>query len=176
VKLGAKIFGALAGILILYLLLGILLPGAWEARTEARLPASPETVFPYLNRPELWIRWNSVPETGLEMVGGATGEGAGFQWDDPQYGSGRFVIRQSRPSSFVQYEVLIEGGALRVAGTLELAPDGDQSILRWTEEGDFGWNPILGYAARGMADSQAQAMNASLETLRRLLEEEETKS
>jgi hypothetical protein len=127
-------------------------------------------VFPYLNRPELWIRWNSVPETGLVMVGGSAGEGAGFEWNDPQYGSGRFIIRKSHPSSLVRYEVLIEGGSLRVRGTLDLTSDGDQCILRWSEEGDFGWNPILGYAARGMADSQAQAMNASLETLRRLLE------
>ena len=46
-KLGAKIFGALSGVLILYLVLGLLLPGRWEAEAEAVLPAPPSTVFPF---------------------------------------------------------------------------------------------------------------------------------
>ena len=168
-KLGAKIFGVLAGVLLLYLLLGVFLPGTWTAQTEARLPARPEVVFPFLNQPNLWMRWNAVPDSGLEPVGGTSGVGAGLEWDDPRYGSGRFMIQESRPPRFVQYQVLVEDGALTVTGRLELSPDGTGSLLQWTEEGDFGWNPILGYAARGMGDSQREAMEAGLEVLRTLL-------
>jgi uncharacterized protein YndB with AHSA1/START domain len=169
-KLGAKIFGALGGILLLYLLLGILLPGQWEARVESTLPAPPEQVFPFLNSPEKWALWNAMPDSGLVLTGPSQGAGAGIEWDDPRYGSGRYRIVASHPPNRVDYEVEIEGGALKVSGTLELSASPDGSLLRWLEEGDFGWNPLLGYAARGMASSQGEAMRSSIQTLVQILE------
>lgn len=168
-KLGAKIFGALSGLLILYLFLGILLPGRWVAEVDAYLPAAPSSVFPFLNRTDRWIRWNTMPDSNLTMVGPSRGVGAGIRWDDPRYGSGEFEILVSDPPSRVEYQVLIEGGDLAIRGVLELAPEGTGSRLRWTERGDFGWNPLMGYAARGMDETQAEAMRAGLDRLLSLL-------
>jgi hypothetical protein len=171
VKLGAKIFGALAGVLILYLLLGLLLPGTWEAEIEAHFSAPPATVFPYLNRVDQWILWNPMPESGSGAAGAPQGVGAELRWDDPQYGRGSYLITVSHPNAEVGYEVEIEGGPLRIRGSIELTAEGSGTHLTWKEIGDFGRNPLMGYAARGMADSQAEAMRSSLQTLRRLLGE-----
>jgi len=165
VKLGAKIFGALSGILLLYLLVGLILPGTWEAEVETTLSAPPEAVFPYLSQIDRWLEWNPMPESGMEKVGPPSGAGAGLEWDDPQYGSGRMTILESQENGKVVYRVEVEGGRLQIRGILELMPEGTGSRLRWTEQGDFGWNPLMGYAARGMAGSQGEAMRASLDSL-----------
>jgi hypothetical protein len=142
-KLGAKIFGALSGVLILYLLMGVLLPGTWEAEVDAVVPAPPDSVFPFLNRPDQWVLWNAMPESGSSYVGPAEGAGSGLDWDDPRYGKGTYRVLLSDPGNLV---------------------------VRWLERGDFGRNPLMGYAARGMAGSQGEAMRANLDSLTALLE------
>ena len=174
-KLGAKIFGVLSLGLVLFLLLGILLPGTWMAETEATLSAPPSTVFPFLNRMDQWILWNPVPESGSGVMGPPEGAGAGLSWDDPQYGEGSFQILVSELDSRVEYEVLVEGGSLKIHGRLSLSSEGDGTRLHWVEEGDFGRNPLLGYTARGMASSQREAMGSRLEALRSLLDAGEAK-
>lgn len=168
-SIGAKIFGGLSGVLILYLLIGFLLPGSWRAEARVVLPASPEAVFPFLSRADQWARWTSLPESGYELFGPREGAGSGLRWDDPQYGKGQFQIVDSQPGLRLEYEVRVEGGALRVRGFLTLRTEGSGTRLEWSEEGDFGWNPLMGYAARGMAESQSESMRASLDRLRELI-------
>lgn len=172
-RLGAKIFGTLAVVLIFFLLAGVFLPGTWEAEADALVDAEPAEVFPFLNRPDLWAEWNAMPEAGITFFGAPEGAGAGLEWDDPQYGTGRFELLLSAPEDRIEYEVLIEGGALSILGSLTVRSEGAGARLEWREEGDFGWNPLMGYAARRMGSSQALAMMASLEKLRALIETEE---
>lgn len=169
-KTGAKVFGAFSGVLILYLLLGFFLPGTWRAEVEADFSSSASQLFRFIERPQQWIRWNPLPASGAEFLGPESGPGAGFEWNDPQYGSGRFVILSVDPPKSMEYEVSIEDGRLVIRGRIELSDSGGRTRLEWREDGDFGWNPLMGYAARGMADSQSEAMRASLRTLEGLLE------
>ncbi len=169
-KLGAKIFGILSGTLLLYLLVGSLLPSAWEATADATLPAPPSAVFPFLDRMDRWVEWNVMPGSGTEAVGPGAGVGSGIRWDDPQYGEGQLRIVKSEPDSMVAYAVDIEGGSLQIHGVLTLQAQGTGTLVSWVERGDFGWNPLMGYAARGMGASQSEAMRWNLERLRSLLE------
>ena len=169
-KLGARIFGILSGLFILYLLLGLLLPGTWEARVEKVIHAPPERVFPLLNELEAWSRWSPMPQAGTSTFGPPRGPGAGLRWDDPQYGKGEVTIVSSRENQLLEYRVEVEGGALEIRGRLALEPTGEGTRIFWSEAGDFGWNPLLGYAARSMSSSQAEVMAESLETLARIVE------
>lgn len=164
-KLGAKIFGALSGLLLLYLIIGLFLPGKWEAEAEWVIQAPPQEVFPFLNNLEAWPQWSPMPDSGLEAFGAAHGVGAGLRWNDPQYGDGEVRIVASQENSEVRYEVDVEGGALKIQGILSLEGYEGGTRIRWRESGDFGWNPMMGYAARGMASSQGEAMKESLKTL-----------
>jgi hypothetical protein len=165
VKLGAKVFGLLSGILVVYLLVGLLLPRSWRAEADSLVPAPPSSVFPLVNRLSSWASWTHVPETGLEAFGPPTGVGAGVRWDDPRYGAGEVRIVGSEEDRMVEYEVIVENGALTIHGSITLEPEGVGTRVRWVEEGDFGWNPLLGYAARGMSSSQAETMRQSLRML-----------
>jgi uncharacterized protein YndB with AHSA1/START domain len=169
-SIAARILGTLAGLLILLLVVGLLLPGTWEARWEEDLPAAPAEVFPFLDEPHRWTLWMPLPPSGVETFGPEAGQGAGLRWKDSHYGEGEFRIVESEANARVEYEVSLEGGTLRIRGALTLQPDGDEARLLWQEWGDFGWNPLLGYTARGMARGQSRVMAASLENLRVLLE------
>ena len=124
---------------------------------------------PFLNSLQAWESWTPFPEGGLETYGSAEGVGAGVRWNDPQYGEGEAEITRSSLDEEISYLVRIEGGALTVQGRFLLAPIKEGTRLLWEEEGDFGWNPLMGYTARGMAASQGEAMKASLERLRAAL-------
>ena len=65
----------------------------------------------------------------------------------------------------------MEGG-LETHGTLRLdsAPSGTGTRVTWTEEGDFGWNPLLSWFALGMEPRQGAQLSIGLETLRTRVE------
>jgi uncharacterized protein YndB with AHSA1/START domain len=172
-SIGARIFGTLAGLFVLFLLVGLLLPGSWEAQAEAAFPAPPETVFHFLERPDQWTLWMTLPSSGVQSFGPPKGPGAGIRWNDPQYGEGEFRIlgsgRASEETARILYEVVLEGGSIRIRGFLTLSPEDGGTRLQWQEHGQFGRNPLLGYAARGMARSQGEAMRTSLKNLREVL-------
>lgn len=171
-KMGARILGALAGLLLLFLGVGLLLPGRWQAEVEETLPAPPEAVFHHLDSPASWQGWSPMPETGLTSFGPPRGEGSGLRWDDPRYGRGEVVLTECVPRERVAYRVEVEGGSLLYFGTFQLTPAAGGTRIHWRETGDFGWNPLTRYAARFMRGSQARAMEAGLERLARLLAEE----
>ena len=136
-RLGAKIFGSLATLLLLFLLIGILLPGTWIARQEALLSEPPTRVFPLLNSLEAWQDWTPFPEAGLESFGPPEGVGGGIRWNDPQYGRGTAEITGSVLNREVTYRVEIEDGRLAIAGRLILEAEGGGTRIEWIEEGDF---------------------------------------
>jgi len=168
-KLGATIFGILAFAALLFLGLGVLLPGTWEAEVAMVLPAPSSEVFPFFNNLEAWADWSPMPAGGAATFGASAGVGAGLRWDDPQYGSGEVRIVESIPDQQVAYEVEIEGGSLEIQGAISLEDSQGETLVRWRESGDFGWNPLLGYTARRMQKSQSRAMEESLKSLARIL-------
>ncbi len=175
-KLAARMLGALSALLLLVLLVGVLLPGRWRAEVQVLLPEAPSQVFPYLIRTDLWSLWTPMPGSGVVPYGPGAGVGAGLRWDDPGYGEGTFEILDTQGDARVEYRVEVEKGALRIRGIMTLSPAPQGTLLNWVEEGDFGWNPLLGYAARGMSSSQRLAMEASLDALRALLTPAEVSS
>ena len=107
-----------------------------------------------------------MPDSGIELFGPPEGAGAGLRWDDPQYGRGEVRIVGGVEQEAVDYEVVIDGGRLAVHGSIRLEATPSGTRVFWREEGDFGRNPLMGYAARKMPETQKEAMTASLADLR----------
>jgi len=156
-------FGAL--LFVLFLGVGALLPGTWRARASRVVPAEPGAILPYLDGPGGWRSWTPWPEEWLETDGPARGPGAAMRWDHPDMGDGIFEIVAVEGQERVAYTVLVEGGALRTEGRVELAPAEGGTRVTWTEEGDFGWNPLMGYWALAMGTVQGKELRKGLERL-----------
>jgi hypothetical protein len=152
------------------MVLGVILPEGWEAEASIEVQATPAQVFPLLNRAARWEEWTPSPESGTEYFGPDEGAGSGRRWDDLGYGQGEFVILSSQPSRSVAYAVQVEEGAIEIQGRIDLDSVSRGTIIRWTEIGDFGWNPLLGYLASRMSNLQSVQLNASLSNLKELVE------
>jgi hypothetical protein len=168
-RIGAWAMGLLAVLSLGVLAVGFLLPSTWSAGAELHIEAPPEAIHPLVHRAQGWLAWTPGPETGVETFGPEAGVGSGYRWDDPGYGRGEFTLTRDEdtgPTREVGYEVEVEGGSIRIRGVLTLAPEGTGTRVTWREEGDFGWNPLLGYLSGRMEELQGEQLLQSLGTLR----------
>ncbi len=163
-----KVLAGAALLLATLLLAGYLLPSTWEASAERRIDAPPERIMSHLETPEAWRAWTPWPDSGLVREGPARGAGARVAWDAPELGRGSFTLLEVIPTRAVTYEVRV-GDHMRTRGHIELVPDGAATVVRWTETGDLGPNPLMGYWARFMPEAQSAELAKSLERLEALV-------
>lgn len=169
-SIGVVVLGGGAALLVLFLVVGVLLPGTWAARGEVQIDAPPEAVFPWLDSPRAWTRWTPWPDSGLAMAGPAHGAGAAISWDDANLGDGRFEVLQADPPRTVRYRVEVQKRTMRTDGEIDVQPVDGGSLVRWQEHGDFGYNPLMGYWARFMRRAQSAEMAKDLTRLKGLVE------
>ena len=169
-KIAGIVLGAFALLSAGFMIVGLALPGGWEAEREIQIAAPPEMVFPLLNSAARWEDWTPSPQSGAEFFGPSEGVGSGRSWDDPGYGQGEFVISASEPPREIRYEVQVEDGAIQIHGWIEVEAVAQGTRVHWREEGDFGWNPVLGYLAGRMSELQGGQLDASLGSLKELAE------
>lgn len=183
---GVIVAGILALLAAAFLITGILLPGTVEVTRTVEIDAPPETVFPLVSNLEAWTEWTPWGEVDSRLEGPAEGPGARRVWDDPALGSGSLTILDARPPASlgaqrpaspdasalasVDYLVEVEDAALRFEGTISIGASGPGTIVSWTERADLGWNPILGWTALTLDESQGRQLDESLERLRQLAE------
>jgi hypothetical protein len=160
-----KVFGGIGAVLVTLMLIGFLLPGTWSAEASIEIEAAPAEIFPYLNDLSRWDTWTNWGDIESELSDVARGVGASRRWDDPNFGSGSVTITSSTAARLVRYEVDVEGGA-SVSGELRIETLGGMSRVTWREEGDLGRNPLMGYVARNMSESQGEQLAEGLEKLR----------
>lgn len=173
--IAAGILALLAGT---FVLVGILLPGTVEVTRRVEIKAPPEAVFPLLDDLVAWMEWMPWGEVASRLDGPEAGTGARRVWDDPKLGSGSLTLTGSRPppvgpgdsSAGVDYLVEVEGGAIRFQGTIAVEPRSGGSLVTWTERADLGWNPLLGWTALTMEDSQGRQLQDSLQRLKARVE------
>lgn len=168
-SIGVKFFGGGALLLLLFLGIGFALPGTWEVSRQHLVAAPPEAVFPHLDSPARWEGWVPWPETGARFEGPPEGVGAARGWDDPEWGDGLFTLTAVDPLRRVDYTVEVEEGRMRTEGTLTLTPWEGGTLVEWTERGDFGWNPLMGWVARFMDRLQGRELERSLARLEGLV-------
>jgi hypothetical protein len=170
-RIGAWVSGAIAAASIGFLAVGYFLPSTWDTGAEAWIDAPVEAVYPWIHGAGGWLAWTPVPDAGVERFGPEAGSGSGYRWDDPAFGAGVFTITAGAPPLKVAYEVEVEGGRIRIQGRVDLEPEGSGTRVRWSESGDFGRNPMLGYMAGRMESLQGEQLRQSLEVLRGLVED-----
>ncbi len=165
VSFGARILGTGAALLGLFLLVGFLLSGRWEADRSLVIDARPEQIFPLLTSPQAWRSWTPWPDSGLVTGGPPSGPGARLSWDDPNLGDGVFEIVQTEEPRLVRYRVAVQDSTMRTEGSLRLEADPGGTRVSWVERGDFGKNPLMGYWALAMHHAQGRELGKSLARL-----------
>lgn len=163
---GALAAGALALLAALFVGVGILLPGTVEVTRSVEIAAAPDDVFAFLDDLDAWTEWTPWGDVQSRLEGPPSGPGARRVWDDPRLGSGSLTIVGANPPHSVDYLVEVEGGSLRFEGRITVEARAGGSLVTWTERADLGWNPLLGWTALNMEESQGRQLQESLDRLR----------
>ena len=158
------VLGGGALLLALFLLIGYLLPGQWKADATRVIAAPPGVLMTYLDSPEGWRAWTPWPDQGVERSGPERGAGSRISWDHLDLGTGSFTI-DAVESDRVRYSVDVEEGTMLSKGVVTLSPENGTVRVDWHEEGDFGWNPLMGYWALRMERAQGRELDKSLARL-----------
>lgn len=172
-SVGVIVLGGGAALLLSVLLLGFFLPSDWEASAEATIGADAAEIFDYLDSPEAWQRWTPWPDSGVVREGPDRGAGATLRWSDRELGSGAFTIETADAGSGVTYTVSVNEGRMATEGSVTLEPRAGGTFVRWSERGDLGRNPIMGYWAAFMDRAQTRELEKGLLRLAELVENAE---
>lgn len=146
-KLAIRFTLTAVAVLLLVVAAGWLQPAHYFVERTIVTQAKPEKIFPIiadLKTWEDWTAWNKEldPTITRTFSGSANGTGAVMSWDGKKTGQGEFKFTDATPPTKLVYSLAFEHGKYLSTGAfiLETSPKG--TVVRWTNEGDLGANPI----------------------------------
>ena len=171
-----RILLGIVALLVLFFVVGFLLPRDVRVERSVEIDASPQAVFTMVNDFQQFNRWQPWaqidPTTRYVYEGPATGAGSRMTWysDHPQVGDGMQEITLSEPYSRVRMALDFGTGGLANADYLIDAVGAGGSILTWTLETDMGGNPVARYVGLMMDGMVGPAYEQGLANLKEILE------
>lgn len=139
-----KILFILAGLVVLLVLIGFVLPAKLEVSRSVSIHASAPAVFEEINNLERWEKWqywNTLdPDMKITYGDKIEGTGASYSWTGPKLGDGSLSITESIPDKSIAIEMKFAENP--ASGFYSLAPDGENTTLNFNFSNDAGMNPI----------------------------------
>lgn len=135
-------------ILIVFSLIGYLLPAKYEASRTIEIIAPVEVVFDYVNtvaRNEAWSPWLAAdPKMKITYNDMPAGVGARYEWEGIRSGKGSSTITESIANEKIGVD--LDFGQDGVAkGFWTFVSRGDTVVTTWGMRGDAGLNPLARY-------------------------------
>ena len=172
-----RILIGIVALLVLFFVVGFLLPREVRVERSVEIDASPQAVFAMVNDFQQFNRWQPWalidPSTRYVFEGPDTGAGSRMIWysDHPQVGDGMQEILESLPYSRVRALLDFGTGGMAYADYLIDAREGG-SVLTWTLETDMGGNPVGRYVGLMMDGMIGPSYEQGLSNLKAILESE----
>jgi hypothetical protein len=163
----------LLGLVGVLFVAGLMLSPRWRVERSVRIRATPERIYPLIaNFEDGWSRWNPFgprKHPGIEMTfsGPAEGLGASQSWTGKGAPAGRMSITHAVPEQSVHYVMNTAG--FEVKGTITCRPDGEYTIVTWSDEGSIG-NPLLRLMTLLVERTVGKPFEEGLSTLKREIE------
>jgi len=165
----------IVALLVLFFVVGFLLPREARVERSVEIDALPQDVFAMVNDFQQFNRWQPWalidPSTRYVFEGPSTGAGSRMLWrsDHPQVGDGMQEIVESLPYSKVRALLDFGTGGIAYANyVIEAREDG--SVLTWTLETDMGSNPLGRYVGLMMDGMIGPSYEQGLANLKAILE------
>lgn len=173
-----KIVFGLAGLIVLLVLVGLVLPGAYRVERSVVIDAPMIRVYPLVYSPPDWIKWGvwirRDPAMKTTYSGPPAGVGAKWSWQSATQGNGSMEITQAVFDKTIAYTLSIEGWDGKFLGHLDFAPapgaKGPGVKVTWVGEGDVGMNLIGRYFVLFMDRMLGPDFEACLKNLKDVAE------
>ncbi|MEL6548449.1 MAG: SRPBCC family protein [Myxococcota bacterium] len=172
----ALVFALFVGIPLVFMTVGLLLPGEVEVERSTVVPVSAEVAFRMLDSAEKWAsyqrRERTVGKLDFQVTGLERGVGSGLQY----YISGKLVatfkIRWVEPPSLIEYGFSWEGAPLSGRGVFRLEPVENGTRVTRREVARIGADPLYRWLGRlGMAERVGQDFDSFFDQFSRAVAE-----
>ena len=169
---------ALAIVLVLFLVVGLLLPSSRQLTESVETNRKMTIVYDTLTNMRRFDDWNPLvlrdPGMDRRITGPESGEGATFEYssDEEGVGSGSWTIVEAVPGERIVYELENNHRGHDKRMTIELDPTGRNNRnveIKQTYEVDYGWDILGRYEGLYVARNVGDAMTMGLQRLGNLL-------
>ena len=148
--------GALVGLVVLLVVVGLFLPGTFTVVRSADIAAPADKVYALVADPRGWKQWSAWnkrdPQMQIEYSGPPSGAGAKWAWKSKSQGDGEMTFTAAEPGKRVGFDLYFPDFGTTSKGELRFEPAGAGTRVTWTMNGDMGKNPLYHWFALG-ADS-----------------------
>lgn len=161
---------------ILFFGIAIFLPSAVHVERTVVVPASSQTVFNQINDLRQWKHWSPWhtmdPNMKIVYEDYLVGEGASYRWRSEHIGSGKLVITESMPHSYIATSFdFLENR--RATSHYYFQPADDGTRLTWTLETNLGSGPMEKYMGLLMDNMIGSDFERGLANLKRYIEKQQ---
>ncbi len=153
---------------------GLFLSPKFSVGRSLTISAPPEKVFALVASPRQWKQWSvwnqRDPAMDIRYEGPESGAGAKWIWKSKSQGDGAMTFTQAEAPRRVAYELYFPDFGTTSTGSIDLAPDGTNTRVSWTMNGDMGNNPVFRWMALFMDKMVGKDFEQSLATLKTVAE------
>jgi hypothetical protein len=141
-----KVLLALAGVVVLLVIIGFLLPGEVEVTRSMTIQSTPSALYNQVNTLKNWERWSYWHSLDRAMKitysDQPSGAGAWYSWESEDMGKGKMTITSTVPDRQVKadLEFMEENPALC---WYDFEPAGNGTTVTIGFRSNFGMNPIM---------------------------------
>lgn len=169
-----KTSGIIIGVLgILFFGIAMFLPSTVLVERTVVVPAPSKTVFNQINDLRQWKHWSPWhtmdPTMKIVYEDYLRGKGASYKWDSELIGSGKLVITESMPHSYIVTSLnFLENKTATSRYFFEPVDDGTR--VTWTLETDLGDGPMKKYTGLVMDNMIGSDFERGLANLKHYIE------
>ena len=173
-KVLKRILIALVVLVAVLLVVSQLLPARYHVERSVSIKARSEAIFPLLASPKRWPEWSAwttekYPNMKYAYEGPEAGVGAISKWEDPS-GSGMMKLTAADPAKGVEFDMSFNNGEFLSKGGLAFSANGDETVVRWSHDGDVDRNPLHRFFALLMDKMVGKDFEIGLKNLKAKLE------
>jgi uncharacterized protein YndB with AHSA1/START domain len=151
----------------------LLLPYTYEVSRSIVVHAKPEQVFPYLNNPTEWEKWNAwnktYDPTMIRLYGGPlTGRGAYQEWNGDRIGQVKMRFTDSNPPAQLYYTQQTKGEEFEGMGIFSLEPVEGGTKVVWQQKNrvaDDLYHKYRGFFLKLKTEQEAEQSLLSLKSI-----------
>ncbi len=143
---------ALAVLIAVLVLGGLLISPKFTAVRSITIDAAPDKIYPLIAAPRAWKQWSAWnqrdPAMDIEYSGPESGTGAVWAWKSKSQGDGKMSFTTAVPGQALGYELYFPDFGTTSSGDFKLeAAAGGGTRVTWTMNGDMGANPLFHWMA-----------------------------
>ena len=172
-----KLLIGLVVLIVVLVLVGFLLPRQFKVTREVTMTAPAIPIYQMISAPSNWPKWSvwnkRDPNMVLTFSGTGGGAGAKWSWQSKTEGNGAMEFTEADSPRRIVYKLSFPDMNMVSTGELKLTPVNDAlTMVSWSNEGDFGNNPVLRYLGLMMDKMIGPDFEAGLAALKTLVEKQ----